>query len=99
MSSPTARRRAASRLRARSRREGLRHPPWTRSGPQPARRNVVTLLADVVTASNRVAETSSRSAKIATLADLLRTLEPHEVPIVTGFLSGVPRQGRVGVGY
>jgi DNA ligase-1 len=32
-------------------------------------------------------------------ADLLSRLDPHEVAIATGFLSGVPRQGRVGVGY
>src|SRR5205085_11574580 len=41
----------------------------------------MTLLSDVVTASNRVAETSSRSAKIANLAELLRRLDPHEVAV------------------
>jgi ATP-dependent DNA ligase len=59
----------------------------------------MTLLADVVTASLDVAGTSSRSSKVGTLAELLRALDPDEVPIVTGLLSGVPRQGRVGVGY
>jgi DNA ligase 1 len=59
----------------------------------------MTLLADVVAASQSVAGTSSRSSKVAALAELLRALEPEEVPIATGFLSGVPRQGRVGVGY
>jgi DNA ligase-1 len=59
----------------------------------------VTLLADVVATSSRVAETSSRSQKIALLADLLRGLDAEEVPLVAGFLSGVPRQGRVGVGH
>jgi DNA ligase-1 len=59
----------------------------------------VTLLADVVAASQEVAGTSARSAKVATLAELLRRLEPAEVPVVTGLLSGVPRQGRIGVGY
>src|SRR5436190_8333835 len=59
----------------------------------------MTLLADVVTASRRVADTSSRSQKIAILAELLRRLEPGEVAIVAGVLSGAPRQGRVGVGY
>jgi DNA ligase-1 len=58
-----------------------------------------TLLADVVAASDAVAATSSRSAKVAILAELLRTLDPQEVPIAVGFLSGVPRQGRVGIGY
>jgi DNA ligase-1 len=59
----------------------------------------LTLFADVVEASRLVADTSARSRKIAILADLLRTLDADEVPIVVGFLSGVPRQGRVGVGY
>ena len=58
-----------------------------------------TLFNDVVTASRLVSETSSRSRKVAILADLLRELDPSEVPICVGFLSGVPRQGRVGVGY
>ncbi len=59
----------------------------------------MTLFADIVEASRLVADTSARSRKIAILANLLRTLEADEVPIVVGFLSGVPRQGRVGVGY
>jgi DNA ligase-1 len=59
----------------------------------------VTLFADVVAASNRLAATSSRSEKIAVLAELLRRLEPDEVATAAGFLSGVPRQGRVGIGY
>jgi DNA ligase-1 len=59
----------------------------------------VTLFDDVVTASAEVAATSARSRKVAILAQLLRTLEPSEVPACVGFLSGVPRQGRVGIGY
>ena len=59
----------------------------------------MTLLADVVQASTEVGETSSRSRKVAILAELLKRLEPDEVPVVVGFLSGVPRQGRIGVGY
>jgi DNA ligase-1 len=59
----------------------------------------MTLLADVVTASKLVADTSSRSRKVAILAELLAGLDADEVAIVTGFLSGAPRQGRVGVGY
>jgi DNA ligase 1 len=59
----------------------------------------MTLLADVVAASKEVAATSSRSAKVAVLADLLTRLAPNEVPIAVGFLAGVPRQGRVGIGY
>ena len=59
----------------------------------------MTLLADVVAASQLVAETASRSRKVAVLADLLGRLDPAEVPVVAGLLSGAPRQGRVGVGY
>ncbi len=59
----------------------------------------MTLLADVVRASSDVSSTSSRSAKIATLADLLKRLEPQEIGVVVGFLSGAIRQGRVGVGW
>jgi DNA ligase 1 len=59
----------------------------------------MTLIADVVTASTDVAETSSRSRKVAILAELLRRLDAGEVAIAAGLLSGVPRQGRVGVGF
>jgi DNA ligase 1 len=59
----------------------------------------MTLLADVVTASQEVAATSSRSKKVAILAELLGRLETNEVALAVGFLAGVPRQGRVGVGY
>jgi DNA ligase-1 len=59
----------------------------------------MTLLADLVAASNEVAATSSRSRKIAILAELLSKLDATEVAISVGFLSGAPRQGRVGVGY
>jgi DNA ligase 1 len=59
----------------------------------------MTLIADVVTASKQVADTSSRSTKVAIIAELLRKLDAREVAVAAGFLSGVPRQGRVGVGY
>jgi DNA ligase-1 len=59
----------------------------------------MTLLADVVAASSEIAETSSRSRKIGILAELLRRLDTDEIPIAVGFLSGVPHQGRFGVGY
>ena len=59
----------------------------------------MTLLAYVVSASQGVADTSSRSGKVAILAELLQQLDSREVPIVAGLLSAVPRQGRVGVGY
>jgi DNA ligase-1 len=59
----------------------------------------MTLLADVVATSQLVTATSARSRKVAILAELLRRLNPDEVAICVGFLSGVPRQGHVGVGY
>lgn len=59
----------------------------------------MTLFADVVAASREVSETSSRSRKVAILTELLSRLEPAELPIAVAFLSGVPRQGRVGIGY
>jgi DNA ligase 1 len=59
----------------------------------------MTLLADVVTASQEVGATSSRSKKVAILAELLGRLDSDEVALAVGFLAGVPRQGRVGVGY
>jgi ATP-dependent DNA ligase I len=36
---------------------------------------------------------------VAVLADLLQRLDPREVAVAAGLLSGMPRQGRVGVGY
>jgi DNA ligase-1 len=60
---------------------------------------MATRLAAVVDASREVAATRARSTKVGILADLLRSVEPSEVAICVGFLSGAPRQGRVGVGY
>jgi ATP-dependent DNA ligase I len=59
----------------------------------------MTLLVDLVSASKAVTETPARSRKVAILAELLQRLDTREVPIAVGFLTGVPRQGRVGVGY
>jgi DNA ligase 1 len=59
----------------------------------------MTPLADLVAASDQVAATSARGRKVAILAELLSGLEPHEVAIAVGLLSGTPRQGRIGVGY
>jgi DNA ligase-1 len=55
-------------------------------------------LAELVAASNRVAATSSRSAKVQALAECLRCLAPEEVPIGVAFLSGEPRQKKLGIG-
>ncbi|MEW5709371.1 MAG: ATP-dependent DNA ligase [Pseudomonadota bacterium] len=55
-------------------------------------------LAELVAASNRVAATSSRSAKVQALAECLKCLAPEEVPIGVAFLSGEPRQKKLGIG-
>src|SRR6185436_4039821 len=55
-------------------------------------------LADLVTTSSRVAETRSRSEKIASLAGLLRRLGPEEIDPAVAWLSGNLRQGRIGLG-
>ncbi len=56
-------------------------------------------LAAVVDASDAATATSKRTAKVAALAELLRQLEPDEVAPAVGFLTGAPRQGRIGVGW
>src|SRR3954452_25208555 len=55
--------------------------------------------ADVVETSGAVASTPARLAKIAHLASLLSRTPPDLIPIVVGFLTGNPRQGRVNVGF
>ena len=58
------------------------------------------LLAEVVRTSGEVAANSARSAKVAVLAGLLRRLEgPEEVEAAVAFLTGRPRQGKIGVGW
>jgi DNA ligase-1 len=52
-----------------------------------------------VQTSARIAESSGRLKKVELLAALLRALEPNEVPIALGFLTGWPRQGKIGVGW
>src|SRR6516164_2145427 len=55
-------------------------------------------LSEVVAASAAVAGTSGRLEKIGYLADLLVRTPPDELEIVVSFLTGEPRQGRLGVG-
>ncbi|TWP37240.1 ATP-dependent DNA ligase [Leekyejoonella antrihumi] len=57
------------------------------------------LLAELVTASTRVAATRSRNAKVEAIADALRSAEPAEVGLVAAYLSGVLPQRRLGVGW
>jgi DNA ligase-1 len=57
------------------------------------------LLATLVATSSTVAATRSRKAKVEALADLLRALDPAEIEVAVGFLTGAARQGRIGVGW
>ncbi len=57
------------------------------------------LLGTIVDATDVVGATSSRLAKIAALAGVLRELEPDEIAPAIGFLTASPRQGRIGVGW
>ena len=59
----------------------------------------MTLLSSLVETSKRVAATSARSAKVQSLAEALRALDPLELEIGVLFLSGDIRQGRIGIGY
>ncbi|WP_341975554.1 ATP-dependent DNA ligase [Microbacterium sp. LTA6] len=57
------------------------------------------MLADAVTTTEEVATTSSRLAKIESVAGLLRRAAPDEILPLTGLLLASPRQGRLGVGW
>lgn len=59
----------------------------------------VVLFGSLVATSAAVAATRSRTAKIGSLTELLRGLDRDEVEVAVGFLIGVPRQGRIGVGW
>jgi DNA ligase-1 len=57
------------------------------------------LLSELVTVSKEVASTRSRSRKVALLAEVLKRLKPTEAGAAVSFLSGQPRQTRLGVGW
>ena len=57
------------------------------------------LLADLVACADEVAATSSRTAKIEALAELLLGADRDEAGVVAGLIAGDPRQGRIGVGW
>ncbi|GAA1208430.1 ATP-dependent DNA ligase [Microbacterium maritypicum] len=57
------------------------------------------MLAELVTTADRVGATSSRLAKIDSLAELLVRADPAELPALMGLLLASPRQGRLGVGW
>ena len=57
------------------------------------------LLANLVETSRRVRDTTKRLQKTELIASLLRQLAPGEAEIAVAFLSGLTRQGKLGVGY
>jgi len=57
------------------------------------------MLNEIVETSRRVAEASGRLAKVGHLADCLARAAPEEAASAVALLSGMPRQGRIGVGY
>jgi DNA ligase 1 len=59
----------------------------------------MTLLAEVARTSADVAALPGRLAKTDRIATLLRSLPPEEVDIAVAWLSGQPRQKRMGVGW
>jgi ATP-dependent DNA ligase len=59
----------------------------------------MTLLAELVSTSARVGETSSRLMKVRELAGLLGRLAREEIRIGVSYLAGELPQGRIGIGY
>lgn len=59
----------------------------------------MTALADVAAASADVGATSSRLAKAARLADVLRGADPDDVAVTVAWLSGELPQRQIGVGW
>ncbi len=56
-------------------------------------------LLEVANASAAVAATRSRLAKVAAIAAVLSGAEPSEIPLAIAYLSGRPRQDKLGVGW
>lgn len=56
-------------------------------------------LEELVQVSAAVAAAPGRLDKISKLAALFKRLPPDDVPIGIGFLTGWPRQGKIGVGW
>ncbi|HEX4600575.1 MAG TPA: hypothetical protein VH116_04200, partial [Gemmatimonadales bacterium] len=49
--------------------------------------------------SRQVAQAGGRLDRVALLAGLLRRVDPHEIEIAVAFLSGEPRQAKLGVRF
>jgi DNA ligase-1 len=59
----------------------------------------MTLLATLVSTSQRVGASSARLAKVRELADTLRTLDASEIETAVQYLSGDTPQGKIGISY
>ncbi len=59
----------------------------------------MTLLSELVRASQRVGATAARRVKVSGLAALLKLLSPDEIDIGVHYLSGEIPQGKIGIGY
>lgn len=59
----------------------------------------MTLFADLVRTSARVAENPGRLVKIRELADYLEHLDANELDVAIPYLSGEARQGKLSIGY
>jgi DNA ligase 1 len=59
----------------------------------------VTLLAELVRASQRVGASAARKIKVRELSSLLRALAPEEIDTGVHYLSGEIPQGKIGVGF
>jgi DNA ligase 1 len=57
------------------------------------------LFSEVVACSAAVGATRSRTAKASALAAVLRAAPPEEIEPATAWLTGEPRQGRLGAGW
>ena len=57
------------------------------------------LLTELAGVSRAVSQTSARLAKVASLADALRSASADEVPVVVAYLSGELPQRQIGVGW
>jgi DNA ligase-1 len=59
----------------------------------------MTLIADLVSTSQRVGAASARRTKVRELSAFLRALPPEEIETAVHFLSGEISQGRIGITY
>ncbi|MBL0003075.1 MAG: ATP-dependent DNA ligase [Actinomycetales bacterium] len=75
-------------------------PPAVPASPSPSASSThEALFAVIVQAADAVAATTSRTAKIGLLADVLGRVGVDEIEPAIGFLTASVRQGRLGVGW